>query len=162
MRTRSLVICATLVSALVLALAVIAVAADNPFVGTWKLNLAKSTYDPGPPPKSAMMKIEAQANGLKIAGDSVNSEGKPVHMELSPKYDGKEYPVTGTGISSDMMVVFKRIDANTHESVAKQAGKEVQTVRQVVSKDGKTLTRTAKGTNAQGQAFNNTLVFDKQ
>ena len=32
----------------------------------------------------------------------------------------------------------------------------------VVSKDGKTLTLTAKGVNAEGEKFSNTGVFDKQ
>jgi hypothetical protein len=38
----------------------------------------------------------------------------------------------------------------------------VQTSTRVVSKDGKTLTLTAKGTNAKGQAVNDVLVFDKR
>jgi hypothetical protein len=136
--------------------------AADPFVGTWKLNLAKSKYDPGPPPKSTTGKIEAQDNGFKLVADSVDSQGKPGHVEYTVKYVGKDYPVTTTGGPSDLTLAIKKIDANTHDVVVKQGGKEVQTYREVVSKDGKTLTRTTKGKNAKGQAFNNTVVFDRQ
>ena len=136
--------------------------AADPCVGTWKLNLGKSKFDPGPPPKSAMVKIEAQENGLKIVADSVNAEGKPLHQELDQTYDGKEHFLIGTGVPPDITVSYKKINANTFDSITKQGGKDVQTARVVVSKDGKTITRTSKGKNAQGQAFNNIQVYDRQ
>jgi hypothetical protein len=159
MRIPSIAVAATII--LMLALASAAMAAD-PFVGTWKLNVAKSKYSPGPPPKSATVKIEAQDNGLKIVANGVNAEGKPTHIETAFKYDGKDYPYTPTGGPSDLTVAVKRIDANTQELTLKQGGKVMQTVREVVSKDGKTQTRTIKGKNAQGQEVSNTIVFDKQ
>jgi hypothetical protein len=46
--------------------------------------------------------------------------------------------------------------------VRKKAGKQVQTYSRVVSKDGKTMTVTVKGTNAKGQTINNVSVYEKQ
>jgi hypothetical protein len=136
--------------------------AADPFVGTWKLNLEKSKFSPGPPPQSRTLKIAAQENGYKAVVDSVDSQGKPNHSEMALKYDGKDYPVAITGGPSDLTIATKIIDVNTHESVIKQGGKEVQTMREVVSRNGKILTRTTKRTNAQGQEVNNSVVFDKQ
>ena len=44
----------------------------------------------------------------------------------------------------------------------RKAGRSLQTLTRVVAQDGKTMTVTSKGTNAQGQAMNNVVVFDKQ
>src|SRR5215212_10225814 len=56
--------------------------AADVFSGTWKANLAKSKYDPGPPPKGPnFTKIEAVDGGLKFTNDGVNAEGKPTHSE---------------------------------------------------------------------------------
>ena len=70
----------------VLVLSAITDAADNQ-VGTWKLNVAKSKYSPGPAPKEGTLRVESEPNGLKITIHSTDAEGKPVHMEFSPKYD---------------------------------------------------------------------------
>jgi hypothetical protein len=137
--------------------------AADPFVGTWKLNVAKSTFS-GPPPKSDTVKIEAQENGVKVVGDGVDAEGKPTHAETAVKYDGKDYPytTTRTGAPSDLTNAVKKIDANTHEDTLKQGGKVVLTVLEVVSKDGKTMTRTLKRRNPQGQDVTSIQVLDKQ
>jgi hypothetical protein len=41
-------------------------------------------------------------------------------------------------------------------------GKYHATARMVISKDGRTMTSTVKGTNAEGKAMNNVMVYDKQ
>ena len=145
--------------ALVLALATVAMAAD-PHVGTWKLNLAKSKYNPGPPPKSQTLKIQAQENGLKYVSDSVDAEGKATHNEFAAKYDGKDYAYLG---SPDVdTLAYTKVDANTLDFVTKKGGKEVEKGRAVVSVDGKTRTVTSKGKNAKGQDTSRTSVYVKQ
>jgi hypothetical protein len=59
------------------------------------------------------------------------------------------------------MVTLKRIDSHTTERVDSKGGKTVMTYHRVVSKDGKTMTVSSKGTNAQGQAVDNMIVFEK-
>ena len=134
--------------------------AADPFVGTWKLNVAKSKINPGPPPKSEIATFAAQENGLKLAVDIVEADGKAVKVSYTAKFDGKDYSVSGvTGADT---ISIKRVDANTFSELFKQAGKEVGSATLVVSKDGKTLTRTSKEKNAKGQEVTNTAVYDKQ
>lgn len=136
-------------------------AADDPFVGTWKLNLAKSKYSPGPPPKSNTYKFEAAgANGVKLTADGVGSRGEPNHREYTANYDGKDYPVTGNPDADTVSV--KRINAYTVEGTQKKDGKLVRTFRRAVSPDGKTLTVTEKLTSADGKVSNNISVYDRQ
>jgi hypothetical protein len=159
MRPRTLPLLAITVATLLLVLSPVAQAPDKN-VGTWKLNLAKSKYIPGPAPFDGTLKIEPETNGLKFTIHGTDAEGKPVDFEFSPRFDGKDYVVTG--LPEADMVVLKRINANTIETVTKKGGKPVMTTRSVVSKDGKTRTSTQKGTNAKGERVNNTMVYEKQ
>src|SRR5215813_596879 len=135
-------------------------AQTDPHIGTWKLNLAKSKYSPGPPPKSQTATFEAAGQGVKVTAKITDAEGKTVDFQFTANYDGKDYPVTG---NPDVdATALKRIDANTVEFTRKKAGKVVATATSVISKDGKTRTLTEKGVNAKGEKVSNTLVFDRQ
>src|SRR5687767_12111337 len=70
-------------------------AAADPAVGTWKLNVAKSKYSPGPAPKSATMTYEASGDGVKRTGQTVSADGQTNSFSYTAQYDGKEYPVSG-------------------------------------------------------------------
>ncbi len=136
--------------------------AADPLIGTWKLNVEKSTYSPGPPPKSLTVKIEAVENGEKVTADGVRADGQPIRVEYTAKYDGKDYPIKGSAMGADT-VSLKRIDASTTERTDKaKDGKVVYTLTRKVSSDGKMMTATGKGTNPQGQAVNNVAVVEKQ
>ena len=144
----------------VLGLAGVLWAAD-PFVGTWKLNVAKSkATDPSVMPKSEVLKTEAVDNGLKDVWDGVDADGKAYHVTWSPKYDAKDYPITGDPTVDTCML--KKTDATTFQFVCKKAGKQAMTGRDTVSKDGKTHTMTFKGINPKGQEYSGTFVYDKQ
>jgi hypothetical protein len=159
MRTRTFTLLAITLAVSVLMLGAAAQAADNQ-VGTWKLDVGNSKYSPGPPPKESTLKIEAQADGLKFTIDSVDAEGKAIHTEASPKYDGKDYPVTGNpNVDS---ISLKKINDHAIETSTKKDGKPLTTNRSVVSKDGKTRTSMYTGKNAKGEAVNNTVVYDRQ
>ena len=134
--------------------------ATDPVVGTWELNVAKSKFSPGPAPKSETRTYVVSGQEIKGTAKGVDSEGKAVAVEWTAVDDGKDRPVTGT---ADLdMLSMKRIDSHTVESTHKRAGKVVATARRTVSKDGKTLTITTKGTNAKGQPINNVQVFEKR
>ena len=134
---------------------------DNPLIGTWKLNVAKSKHDPGPVPKSQTSKIEASgSNGVKVTTDGVDGQGKPTHTEYTANYDEKDYPITG---SPDYdTVAVRRINAYATLRIDKKGGKVVRMLRNVVAKDGKTRTVVSIGVNAQGQTFHNITFYDKQ
>jgi hypothetical protein len=144
---------------LLLMLGAVANGADHQ-VGTWKLNIAKSKYSPGPPPKEGMLTIESQVDGLKFTIVGIDAEGKPVHYELSPKYDGKDYPITGNPNADTANL--KIIDPRTIQVLGKKNGKVTLTTRSVVSKDGKTRTTTQARKNAKGQDVHNIVVYDRQ
>jgi hypothetical protein len=133
-------------------------AQDNPFMGTWKLNVAKSKYDPGPAPQSQTRTWDASGmvmvNGINAAGKSM-SYGYPI------KGDGVEYPTMGSVPNTADKITTKKIDASTYEANFTKAGKHVETATFKLSSDGKTLTIYAKGATDAG-AFNNVLVWDKQ
>src|SRR6187397_3097077 len=147
------------VAAAALALNATTAAPDNN-IGTWKMNVAKSKFSPGPAPKSQTLKIEAWGeDGVKYIADGVDADGKPSRWDLQAKYDGKFYPFKGNADAD--MLAYKRIDANTVEAVTQRAGKETGKTVVVVSKDGKTRTLTQTGTNAKGEKINNLIVYDK-
>jgi hypothetical protein len=148
-----------LISALVLALAVIAVAAD-PHDGTWKVNVTKSKFSPGSAPKSLATKRETIGNSVKTAFDGVDADGKPIHYEYTATFDGKDCPITGS--PNFDAISLKKIDANTFEWVTKKDGKEVAHGRTVYSKDGKTRTQIENSKDAKVQEVTSTVVYEKQ
>jgi hypothetical protein len=138
----------------------LAAQAGDPRIGTWTLNAAKSKWSPGPPPQSLTVKVEPSGQGEKVTTEAVNADGTRTTVQYTANFDGKDYPLTGSQIAD--MVSLKRIDARTTERTDKKGGKVAQTITRVVSQDGKTMTATVKGTNAQGQAVNNVVMFEKQ
>ena len=134
--------------------------AADPLVGTWKLNVAKSTYSPGPAPKSLTAKIEAAGEGEKVTADGVRGDDTPIQVVYTAQYDGKDHPITGSPMADT--VSLKRLDANTTERTDKKGGKVTQTLTRKVSSDGKTMTVTYKGTDAEGRPINNLAVLEKQ
>ena len=128
--------------------------------GTWELNLAKSKFSPGPSPRSQTRMWEETGAEVKYTLRGIDAQGKPTLLRYSARYDGKDYPVAG---SQDFDAIsLKRVNAVTAQATLKRRGKVVQTSMRVVSRDGKTLTLTTRGTNAKGQAVNNVAVFEKR
>lgn len=155
-------------------------------IGTWELNLAKSRFEPGPAPRSETRTYEAppvstirtrgfDAQGrateveypvprgagiIMMSATVVGADGAPKTMEYTAMYDGKDYPFIGD--PNVDTISLKRIDDLTIEATTKKAGKVVSTGRRVISKDGKVMTITFKGSSDKGQTISNALVFDKR
>jgi hypothetical protein len=155
---------------LFVAVAVLAVGVTSPafaqdaHVGTWKQNFAKSKQDPpasAPAPQSVTRTYEMYGDGLKATIVTVGADGKQTTATYSARFDGKDYPYTGNATIDT--ISLKRIDNNSFESVNKKAGKVIAEGTNVVSRDGKTMTYTSKGANAQGQLITSSVqVFEKQ
>jgi hypothetical protein len=150
-----------------LAVAVIAagslLAEDNPFVGTWKLNLAKSKFDPGPAPKSQTRTIVAQGDGAKYSFDGVRADGSGAAYSFETNYDGKDCTVTGAGMPGGAdAIALKRINSHKVEAILKRGGKEIGKSEAEVSNDGKVATVKSQGKGPDGKAFSNVSVYDKQ
>jgi hypothetical protein len=128
--------------------------------GTWKLNLAKSTFSPGPAPKSQSRTYADSAQGMSVTVKTTAADGKESTTTIVFKDDGKTYPVSG---NPDFDAVSaKRVDALTLNSTQTKAGATVGTAVRTVSKDGKTLTFKQKGTHANGGKYEDVSVYDKQ
>ena len=132
----------------------------DPFAGTWALNVAKSTFAPGPAPKSGQAFIASSGDNVKLIHEGVTSTGAAARWEYLANHDGKEYPMTGSPDAD--VVILKRISGSSVESTYKKDGKVTLVNTRTVSADGKTMTVTVKGTNAQGQKVNNVLVYEKR
>jgi hypothetical protein len=135
--------------------------------GTWKLNVAKSKYSPGPAPQSNTVKFEAIVGGIKLVADGVDSQGRKTHNEYTAKFDGADNPTKPMldgkpNTNAADSVAYKKIDDYTYEATTKLKGKTLTVARHAISKDGKTRTVTTTGTNAQGQKVNDVTVFERQ
>jgi hypothetical protein len=131
---------------------VVALGADNT-LGTWTLNVAKSTYTPGPLPIKALTVIrEASDGGVKQTTTGERTGGTKVQATYTAKYDGMEVNVTGN--SQYDTIAIKQVNANALTDTRKKTGGPYKaTSRAVVSNDGETMTSTTKGTNADGIRF---------
>ena len=144
--------------AAVLAVGAVCFAADDPNMGTWKLNEAKSKFSAGATNNNTVV-VEAAGDSTKVTIDGVTGDGKAFHSEWTGMYDGKDYPVTGDTYD---MRSYKKVDSRTLSATLKKGGKVVGTARIHVSADGKSRTVTATGTDAMGMKISSTAVYDKQ
>jgi len=146
----------------VLLLTSVALWGANPFVGVWKMNPAKSKYTADhPAPKSLTATIREQPDGIVVddaAGE--DAKGNPIHAHYTAKFDGKDYPLSGAADADTVNI--RRIDENTIESTRKKKGQVINTIRSVVSADGKTRTSTWSGKDSTGNPETWTVVLDKQ
>ncbi len=134
---------------------------DNPHLGTWKLNPARSKYNAGSPPKSGSTKIEPAGAGVKYTVEQTLADGTSRHWEFTANYDGKDVRVSGENPLGNT-VALTRVDASTVRIVSKQDGKPTVTQTSVVSSDGKARTVTTKGTSPSGEAVDGTIVYERQ
>jgi hypothetical protein len=133
--------------------------AQNPNMGTWKLNEAKSKIPAGAN-KNATVVYEAAGDNVKVTVDGVDGQGKPAHNEWTGKFDGKDYPVTGDSTADTR--AYKQINDHTLELTNKKDGKDTMKGKVVVSADGKTRTVTVSGSDASGKKIKVEAVYDKQ
>jgi hypothetical protein len=152
----------TILVGAVLALAGVAMAAGaaDAVVGTWTLNIAKSTFDPGPAPKSQTRTYTVDSDGTTLSVSGVGADGSAVSQQATFKYDGKAYPMTG---SADFDALsLRRINGSTVKSTLMKAGKKVGATTRTISSRGKMLTLSTQVTGADGKLHTTVLVFDKQ
>ena len=160
---RRLILLVSVAVSLAMSLLVVtpALAQNDPQVGVWKLNVAKSKYSPGPAPTAATTTVEAAGASTKVSVDQTYADGSKRQYSFTCAYDGKDVPITGTNPDADT-VARTRIDASTIQTVQKKGGKVTITQTSAVSSDGKTRTVTSTGVNGKGQKVNNVAVYEKQ
>ena len=140
------------------AAAALSLAGPEAWMGTWKLNEAKSKLSPGAV-KNTKVVYSTEKGEIRIMTEGVDKDGKPIRSVWSGKFDERDYLV-----ALDPMVdtrSYKQIDANTLEFIVKKESQVIATGRVVLSADGKTRTVTTTGTR-EGKPFENVAVYDKQ
>ena len=139
--------------------------AEDPQLGQWKLNLAKSRYVSATPPKSSVATLVPNGdNGVTLSVDMINAAGQPAHIQYSAKYDGKPYPRTETGAGAvpGQTVTLHRINPRRVERIVHLGQKSGGSEEWVISPDGKTRTVTQSGFDLNGKPINNLQVYEKQ
>jgi hypothetical protein len=154
------VLCSTVVLALTLPASRGDAQATDPGMGTWVLNVAKSTYTSGPAPKRLTRRYTATATGYAFVSDGIDAAGATTHVEFTVAFDGTYHVMIGSPSSDSIMVT--RIDANTVESVQKKGAKEVTRTTRLVSPDGASMVHTVKSVNAAGKATTNVEIYDRR
>src|ERR1043165_788303 len=130
---------------------------NNPFIGTWKLNEAKSKL--AGKARNQTVVYETAGDQIKVTVDGVDENGGAVHSEWTGKFDGKDYPVTGDANGDTRS--YRMINKNTIALTNKKGGKTTLTGRIVVSRNGKSRTVTTTATDAGGKKVTNVAVYDK-
>jgi hypothetical protein len=155
------------------------VPAMDPVIGTWKQNVARSTYSPAEdrPPNGlyAVRQYDAGNDGSIVAITmNVDPQGLPSLRAISAaNYDSKEYPqhtvaTLAASLSShvgprvDRTIAYTRIDPYTVQIVQRQGGEIVARSTRTISRDGRTMTDRSDYVNAAGRHITDVLVFDKQ
>jgi hypothetical protein len=137
-----------------------AAAQDAEWHGTWRLNLERSTYDPGPPPYTrASFTIAPHQDGVRVTYDMVRPRGGITHLEWDGRFDGRDYPVQG--VEEYVTYAYHRIDNRTYDVVTKLDGRPVAASRTTLSADGRTITTVTEGTNAQGLKVTTITVYER-
>jgi hypothetical protein len=140
-------------------------ASENAFLGTWKLNVAKSKFGPGSAINSMTMTFKGDGTNVRRIAEGTDADGKPI-MEGGPEgtsipWDGQEHQVTQPP-APIITVAVTKINSHTLAATVKTNGKTSEQIKSVVSKDGKTLTSTDDLTSEKGEKMHSVQVFERQ
>jgi hypothetical protein len=133
--------------------------AQNPHMGTWKLNEAKSKIPAGVM-KNITVTYTEEGDSVKVATEGTSGDGNAMQTEWTGKFDGKDYPLTGDPTADTRS--YTKVDDHTLTLENKKGGNVVTSGRIVVSADGKTRTLTTSGKNSAGKKVTSKALYDKQ
>jgi hypothetical protein len=126
----------------------------TPFTGSWKMNVAKSKFNPSPGLKSATMTFAPDGTSTV---EILDPQGKT--LKYSYSWSGeKEVPVHGI----EHATVITKLQDHTFDRTMNIAGKTVQMVHALISPDGKTMTVTVTGKYPHGRSMDDVELFEKQ
>ena len=130
---------------------------SDPLLGTWRLDVSRSKYSPGPPLRSETRMYTRDEAGVKGRIDRHYADGRHEVIDYRADLD-RDLPVSGTQAYD--AIRFKRVDARTIEGVLSHAGRVFGTSRRTISEDGKTMTISFRR-EEPGDMINNLAVYDK-
>jgi hypothetical protein len=137
---------------------------NDPSIGTWKLNVAKSKFTPGPPIQGDTRSYEVnEAGWLFVTTETTQPDGTRTGVRFAAKFDGKAYPQIGRFAPTVTMITYEPVDRRTLKYTQRDtSGKIVSTNTRTVSEDGKTMLIEQRTSNASGQPVVNIELFERQ
>ena len=127
---------------------------DDPIVGTWRLNVEQSIFDPGPPPQSQTRTYERTPGGLKATVVTLDATGTASTFEYVAGYETFDPVIGAQNVDA---IKLRRVGRNTDEALLRHGSRDVGSLRRVVSEDGKLMTITLR----LGDNFTSLRVFEK-
>ena len=131
---------------------------EDPFNGTWKLNVAASKL-PFTPPQSVVLHIEADQDWVTLTENSIASEGGAETVTIRAQFNNQVYPVHGSGLVDSFTI--RRVDACTWETRGLKAGEIVLAATVVLAQDGGSFREDGETTLVGGARASMTLVYER-
>jgi hypothetical protein len=136
---------------------------DDPSIGTWKLNVAKSTFTPGPPIKGDTRSYEVVDGWIIVTTETTQATGEKTGVRFAAKFDGRDYPQIGRFAPTVALISYQPVDKRTLKYTVKDtSGKITSTNTRTVSPDGRTMTIEQKSTDGSGRPVMNVELFERQ
>ncbi|MGQ0641753.1 MAG: hypothetical protein ACT4P6_13470 [Gemmatimonadaceae bacterium] len=134
---------------------------NDPVIGTWVLNIAKSSFGGGIPDITSQTVTYAPGpSGITATTETVTRSGAVLQTTYTAAYDGKRYPISGSPNADS--ISFARLDARTVERFDTKGPTFVGSLTRIVAADGKTLTVMSKPVGAGGRTVGSILVYDRK
>jgi len=136
----------------------------NPLLGSWTLNVAESSIDYAPLPRSEHRTYEALSNnGMTFSVEGIDGAGDPYAYGSTAAIDGNEYAMPGSGTrNGGDTVSWTFVDANSVDAVVWKLGEVVNRARLAVSNNGTLLTITENGISPDGTPTHGVRIYDRQ
>ena len=149
-----------LVSAALWFAATTATPAENPHLGTWKLDESKSTFAAGGTRNHTVTYTEATDGMITLTVDGTDKDGKSIHWTWTGKFDGKPYRVEGSPVVDK--IATEPVNKRTNSTTGMKGSKVVFTGTIKVAKDGKTRVVRTTLSDANGSKHTDKAYYDKQ
>jgi hypothetical protein len=137
----------------------------NPDIGTWKLNLGKSTFPPGyPVPKEWTMVVSVVGDHVEATSTRTEANGSIMSSKCRFPEAGGILTFDGRAPAelADLTLVHAVVSPNEFYSTALKDGRQHWLEHGVISEDGKTKSATVTGRDSQGKSLQVVAVFDRQ
>jgi hypothetical protein len=135
------------------------------FIGTYVLNVAKSTYEGAPAPKSSIRTFDYERDGtILVTVHTTSATGSASFVHFLITLDGREYEELsrGGGGHSKTTVSARKIDDSNIEATFSRDGKPYIWHSWNISADGKIQTVKRKSTTSDGKPTNFVQIYERQ
>jgi ABC-type transport system substrate-binding protein len=138
----------------------------DPFVGTWVLDLQRSSFENMPTPKTVIRTVDYERDGLVlVTAHTTNTAGAMSFVHYLFTLDGKEYEEMSRSTAPNRVPTFMsaaKLSDRALKLTFKNNGKVSISHEWTISEDGRTLTMKRTAKDAQGRRVYSVQVYDKR